>query len=167
MPSRTRSSGSAAPRIMNRVGHAFIKRTMREQDGDLRRRGDRPLLLPRQLLRRQRLHPGAAHPRADVEEGAVAARSCSQPLRAKYFISGRDQYEDGVDGARDEKLQVLKRKYQDGRQTTLDGVSIEYADWHFNVRASNTEPLLRLNLEATTPAMMEAKRDEVLAVIRN
>ena len=65
-----------------------------------------------------------------------------------------------------EKLQMLKRKYQDGRLTTLDGVSIEYDEWHFNVRASNTEPLIRLNLEATTPALMAAKRDEVLGVIR-
>jgi len=49
---------------------------------------------------------------------------------------------------------------------SLDGVSVEYDDWHFNVRASNTEPMLRLNLEATTPELMERKRDEVLAVIR-
>jgi phosphomannomutase len=45
-------------------------------------------------------------------------------------------------------------------------VSVEYPDWHFNVRASNTEPLIRLNLEATTQEMMEKKRDEVLAFIR-
>jgi phosphomannomutase len=49
----------------------------------------------------------------------------------------------------------------------MDGVSVEYPDWHFNVRASNTEPLIRLNLEATSAAMMEEKRDEVLAFIRS
>jgi phosphomannomutase len=49
----------------------------------------------------------------------------------------------------------------------LDGVSVEYADWHFNVRASNTEPLIRLNLEATTQPKMEEKRDEILAYIRS
>ena len=48
----------------------------------------------------------------------------------------------------------------------LDGVSVDYPDWHFNVRGSNTEPLLRLNLEAKTPELMERKRDEVLSVIR-
>ena len=48
----------------------------------------------------------------------------------------------------------------------LDGISIEYPEWHFNVRASNTEPLLRLNLEGTTPELMERKRDEVLSIIR-
>ena len=52
------------------------------------------------------------------------------------------------------------------RVYTLDGVSAEYDDWHFNVRASNTEPMLRLNLEATTPELMQKKRDEVLALIR-
>ena len=75
---------------MNRVGHAFFKRRMRETNAHLRRRGHRPLLLPRQLLRRQRLHPGAADPRADVEEGpeparaarAAARRSTSSPARS-------------------------------------------------------------------------------------
>ena len=49
----------------------------------------------------------------------------------------------------------------------MDGVSVEYPDWHFNVRASNTEPLIRLNLEATTEQKMEQKRDEVLTFIRS
>mgnify|MGYP003348495052 CR=1 FL=1 len=60
----------------------------------------------------------------------------------------------------------LAAKYHDAHTYAVDGFSAEYADWHFNVRASNTEPLLRLNLEAKTQAMMEQKRDEVLAVIR-
>jgi phosphomannomutase len=49
----------------------------------------------------------------------------------------------------------------------IDGVSVEYPDWHFNVRASNTEPLIRLNLEGVTQAIMEERRDEVLAYIRS
>ena len=57
-------------------------------------------------------------------------------------------------------------RYGDGHVYTMDGVSVEYPDWHFNVRPSNTEPLLRLNLEAVTASMMEAKRDEVLELIR-
>jgi phosphomannomutase len=64
------------------------------------------------------------------------------------------------------KLIAIGAKYADGTQYELDGISVEYPDWHFNVRPSNTEPLLRLNLEATTPGMMAAKRDEVLALIR-
>ena len=57
-------------------------------------------------------------------------------------------------------------RYADATLARLDGVSVDYADWHFNVRGSNTEPLLRLNLEATTPELMERKRDEVLEVIQ-
>ena len=65
------------------------------------------------------------------------------------------------------KLDGLARQYSDGRVSHLDGVSVEYSDWHFNVRPSNTEPLLRLNLEATTPEVMERKRDDVLGFIRS
>ena len=60
----------------------------------------------------------------------------------------------------------IEERYGDARITRLDGISVDYDDWHFNVRASNTEPLLRLNLEAATPADMERRRDEVLALIR-
>jgi phosphomannomutase len=62
---------------------------------------------------------------------------------------------------------MLSAKYSDGRVYSLDGISVEYDDWHFNVRASNTEPMLRLNLEAVTQELMESKRDEVLAHIRD
>ena len=66
----------------------------------------------------------------------------------------------------DARLKDLAARYKDGHTYTLDGFSAEFPDWHFNVRASNTEPLLRLNLEATTQALMEQKRDEVLGIIR-
>ena len=64
-------------------------------------------------------------------------------------------------------MDEIAAKYSDGELTTLDGISIDYDDWHFNVRPSNTEPLLRLNLEALSQPLMEEKRDEVLAVIRD
>ena len=64
-------------------------------------------------------------------------------------------------------LQELKERFgQEGRVSHLDGISVDAHDWHFNVRPSNTEPLLRLNLEATTQTKMEETRDEVLALIR-
>jgi phosphomannomutase len=66
-----------------------------------------------------------------------------------------------------EKIDGLAIKYQDGRVYSLDGISAEYPDWHFNVRASNTEPMLRLNLEAVRPDLMARKRDEVLGFIRS
>ena len=65
-----------------------------------------------------------------------------------------------------EKVDSLAARYSDAKVYSMDGTSVEYPDWHFNVRASNTEPLIRLNLEATTQQMMEQKRDEVLAFIR-
>jgi len=66
------------------------------------------------------------------------------------------------------KLQELKERFAaEGKVSHLDGLSVDADDWHFNVRPSNTEPLLRLNLEARSQELMERKRDEVLAVIRS
>ncbi len=63
-------------------------------------------------------------------------------------------------------IERLAKEYAHGRVYQLDGISVEFDDWHFNVRASNTEPLLRLNLEGTTAEIMERRRDEVLDIIR-
>jgi phosphomannomutase len=70
-------------------------------------------------------------------------------------------------GKAQQKIDGLSAKYRSGKVYTMDGVSVEFPDWHFNVRGSNTEPMLRLNLEATTAALMNAKTDEVLAFIRS
>ena len=75
--------------------------------------------------------------------------------------------DDAPDAKAQEKIAGLQAKYQDGDVYTMDGVSAEFPDWHFNVRGSNTEPMLRLNLEALTPELMAQKRDEVLAFIRS
>jgi phosphomannomutase len=151
--------------LMNRVGHAFIKRRMRDEDaifgGEVTGHyyfrdnfyadnGFIPALLMLELM---------------SKKGRSLAELL-EPLRAKYFISGEINTKvPSMDAAQD-KLNLLAMKYNDGSVTKLDGVSVEYPDWHFNVRGSNTEPLLRLNLEATSQKLMEAKRDEVLAVIR-
>ena len=63
-------------------------------------------------------------------------------------------------------MRELAERYGDGKVEQLDGISVTYPTWHFNVRASNTEPLLRLNLEALSRAEMEQRRDELLAIIR-
>jgi phosphomannomutase len=85
------------------------------------------------------------------------------PLR-KYAASGEinSQVEE-----KEEKMKELAEIYKDGKVSWLDGVRIDFDDWWFNVRASNTEPLLRLNLEAKTTQLMENKRDEVLKIIRS
>jgi phosphomannomutase len=87
-----------------------------------------------------------------------------RPYRERYFITG-ELNTPVSDVAL--KLQELKERFgPDGEVSHLDGMSVDAEDWHMNVRPSNTEPLLRLNLEARTPELMERKRDEVLAVIR-
>jgi phosphomannomutase len=85
------------------------------------------------------------------------------PLEAKYFISG--EINSRVADAQ-AKMQELAERYKDGKVEYFDGVSVTYPTWHFNLRASNTEPLLRLNLEALSREEMERRRDEILALIR-
>ena len=151
--------------LMNRVGHAFFKRRMRETNGIFggevtghyyfrdnfyADNGFIPALLMLELMskKNQSLH------------------ELLKPLAQKYFISGEINTKLSSMSEVPPKLVAIGAKYADGQQYELDGLSVEYPDWHFNVRPSNTEPLLRLNLEATTPEMMAAKRDEVLALIR-
>jgi phosphomannomutase len=87
-----------------------------------------------------------------------------EEFRSKYFISGEINSEVGDPEA---KMAEIAERFADGEQTHLDGISVDYPDWHFNVRPSNTEPLLRLNLESLTSREdMEAKRDQVLGLIR-
>jgi phosphomannomutase len=89
-----------------------------------------------------------------------------RPYRDRFFLTGEINTP-VADVAL--KLQELKERYttEGGRVSHLDGISFEFDDWHFNVRPSNTEPLLRLNLEALSENVMVAKRDEVLGVIRS
>ena len=152
--------------LMNRVGHAFFKQRMREEgaifggevtghyyfrDYYYADNGFIPALLMLELMSIK----------------GQTLRELLAPLREKYFISGEINTKLKDMSLIPAKLDLLSSKYTDGKVYTLDGVSAEYPDWHFNVRASNTEPMLRLNLEATTPDMMEKKRDEVLALIRS
>ncbi len=152
--------------VMNRVGHAFIKRRMREEnavfggevtghyyfrDNFYADNGFIPALLMLELMSKK----------------SQSLRDLLQPLREKYFISGEINTKVSNMDAVDEKLDLLAREYAHGQVYRLDGVSAEFTDWHFNVRPSNTEPLLRLNLEGLTPEIMERRRDEVLGLIRS
>jgi phosphomannomutase len=87
-----------------------------------------------------------------------------KPVMAKYIISG--EINSDVADKKD-KMNEIAEKYRDAEQSRLDGISIEYSDWRFTVRPSNTEPLLRLTLEAKSRELMEEKRDEVLDIIRS
>jgi phosphomannomutase len=88
-----------------------------------------------------------------------------RPFRERFFLTGEINTPVADVPL---KLQELKERYvaEGGRISHLDGISIDFDDWHFNVRPSNTEPLLRLNLEALSESLMVEKRDEVLALIR-
>ncbi|MEQ1912742.1 MAG: phosphomannomutase/phosphoglucomutase [Vicinamibacterales bacterium] len=151
--------------LMNRVGHAFFKRRMREtngifggevtghyyfRDNFFADNGFIPALLILELMSKK----------------GKSLRDLLEPLRAKYFISGEINTKLASMDAVAPKLEQIAAQYKDAKQYSLDGISVEYPDWHFNVRASNTEPLLRLNLEAQTAALMEQKRDELVALIR-
>jgi phosphomannomutase len=94
-------------------------------------------------------------------------RDLLQPFRERYFISGEINTKIASMDLVQPKLDAIAERYKDGHVYTMDGVSVEYPDWHFNVRPSNTEPLLRLNLEGRTVELMERKQDEVLALIRD
>ena len=151
--------------LMNRVGHAFFKRRMREtgavfggevtghyyfRDNFFADNGFIPALLMLELMSKK----------------GQSLQELLEPLRQRYFISGEINTKlpsmDDVPAT----LEAISKRFADGHQYALDGVSVEYPDWHFNVRPSNTEPLLRLNLEAMNQATMQAKTAEVLSVIR-
>ncbi|HEX8105074.1 MAG TPA: phosphomannomutase/phosphoglucomutase [Solirubrobacteraceae bacterium] len=162
VPHTVEAAGGTA--WMNRVGHAFFKTRMRDEGGAFGGEvsghyyfadfynadsGTIPALLILELLS----HEG---------------KSLSELLEryhSKYFISGEINSE--VPDA-EAKMRQIEEEFSDGEITHLDGVSVDYDDWHFNVRASNTEPLLRLNLESLVSVEdMEAKRDRVLGLIRS
>jgi len=147
--------------MMSRVGHAFIKQQMRDNNALFA--GE---LSGHYYFRDNYFAESTAM--AIVSVASILSRS-GKPLSGhvaplqRYHASG--EINSRVNEP-DEVIRRLKEKYADGTFTTLDGITIEYQDWWMNVRCSNTEPLLRLNLEAKELAMMTEKRDEVLAVIR-
>src|SRR5262249_6607032 len=148
----------------NRVGHAFFKTRMRKEgslfggevsghyyfrDFYCADSGSLPALLVLELLGRR----------------GARLSELLLPYRSHYFISGEINSEVAD---QDAKLREIQAHYSDAAIGHVDGVSVDYPDWHFNVRPSNTEPLLRLCLESlVSPDDMERRRDEVLALIRS
>jgi phosphomannomutase len=162
VPETIENGGGEA--LINRVGHAFIKHRMRKdgavfggevsghyyfRDFSQADSGVVPFLLMLELI-------------------SKSGRKLSEllaPFRERFFLTG--ELNTPVSDV-PLKLQELKERFAaEGTVSHLDGLSVDADDWHFNVRPSNTEPLLRLNLEARSQELMERKRDEVLAVIRS
>ena len=149
---------------MERVGHAFIKERMAKEgavfagevtghyyfrDFFYADSGIVPSLVILEMLSRKK---------SRLSDLLLA-------LEAKYFISGEINTRISADPKA--RLQELAEVFKDGQIHWLDGISVSYDDWHFNVRPSNTEPLLRLNLEAKSAHLMRDMRDEVLRIIRS
>jgi phosphomannomutase len=147
----------------NRVGHAFFKTRMRDEGA----------IFGGEVSGHYYFHDffnadsGTIPALLVLEKLSVEGKRMSEllePYRSKYFISGEINSE-VADG--EAKMADLQERYGDARISHLDGVSVDYDDWHFNVRPSNTEPLLRLCLESlVSPSDMERRRDEVLGIIR-
>jgi len=151
--------------LMNRVGHAFFKKRMRDEraifggevtghyyfrDYYYADNGFIPALLILELM----------------SVRGQSLRDLLAPYRDRYFISGEINTPLTDQGLVNEKLRLLAKRYSDAHVYRMDGVSVEYPSWHLNVRPSNTEPLLRLNLEGSTEEEMESRREEVLGLIR-
>jgi phosphomannomutase len=151
--------------LMNRVGHAFIKRRMREENGVFGGEVTGHYYFRENFYADNGFIPALMILELMSEKGQ-SLRDLLKPLREKYFISGEINTKVASMDVADRKIQELKRIYAKANPYDLDGVSAEFDDWHFNVRQSNTEPLLRLNLEGLTPEIMEKRRDEVLGIIR-
>ena len=101
-----------------------------------------------------------------MSKKGLSLRELLEPFRRQYFTSGEINTKLVSMEVVPTKIAAIAATYSDGHQYQLDGISVEYPNWHFNLRPSNTEPLLRLNLEAKTPELMAQKRDAVLALIR-
>jgi phosphomannomutase len=148
----------------NRVGHAFFKARMRDEGA----------IFGGEVSGHYYFHDfynadsGTIPALLVLEKLSVEGKRLSElldPYRSAYFISGEINSE-VTDGAA--KMAALQERYADARISHLDGVSVDYDDWHFNVRPSNTEPLLRLCLESlVSQEDMERRRDEVLGLIRS
>ncbi|HIM55453.1 MAG TPA: phosphomannomutase/phosphoglucomutase [Candidatus Latescibacteria bacterium] len=161
VPELIQTAGGIA--LIERVGHSFIKPRMFEEGGIFGGElsghyyfrdffgadsGIVPSLMLLEMLSRK----------------GVKLSLLLEPLEQQYFLSGEinTEVEDSAG-----RIQAVEESYSNGKVEHIDGVSVSYEDWHFNVRASNTEPLLRLNLEGRSRQLMEEKTDELLGVIRS
>ncbi|HEY84810.1 MAG TPA: phosphomannomutase/phosphoglucomutase [Chloroflexi bacterium] len=149
--------------LMERVGHAFIKRRMAAEDAVFGGEVTGHYYFKDFYFADSGIVPSLIIMEMLSKKGVKLSQLLAE-LEAKYFISG--EINTRISGDPKAKMKELAQTFSDGKVEWLDGVSATYKDWHFNARPSNTEPLLRLNLEATSQSLMEEKRDLLLAIIR-
>lgn len=157
---RVQAVGGTA--LMHRVGHAFIKKRMRDENAAFGGEVSGHFYFRDNWYADNGMIPAVLV----LEMLGLTGRRFSEllaPLRERYHISGEVNSKVADVGA---AMARIEERYRDAEITKLDGVSVDYPDWHFNVRPSNTEPLLRLNLEAYSEQDMVRRRDEVLGLIR-
>ncbi|GIV89017.1 MAG: phosphomannomutase [Chloroflexus sp.] len=162
VPDEVRAAGGIP--LVERVGHAFIKRRMANEDAIFAGEVSGHYYFKAFAFADSGIIPSLYLLEMLSKRGVKMSELLSR-LESRYFISG--EINSRVSDVR-AKLEEIAERYRDGKIERIDGVSVSYDTWHFNVRGSNTEPLIRLNLESiASRAEMEAKRDEVLAVIRS
>jgi phosphomannomutase len=148
--------------LQERVGHSFLKPRLLSEEGVFAGELSGHYYFRDFFGADSGLVPSLILLQMMSERGQTMSQLLS-PLESRYFLSG--EINSRVDDP-SAKIEAIAARYGDGQIERVDGISVSFADWHFNVRASNTEPLLRLNLEGRTRQRMEHQRDEVLAVIR-
>jgi phosphomannomutase len=150
--------------VETKSGHSFMKEAMRRtnaafggemsghyyfRDNHYADSGMIPVLMVLELMSRK----------------GRTLRELVQPLRDRYFISGEINRDVGSREIGERIIRLLEERYSDGEVSHIDGLSVNYDDWRFNVRLSNTEPLLRLNVEGYSQALVDRRRDELLSLI--
>lgn len=162
VPDEVRAAGGVP--LVERVGHAFIKRRMANEDAIFAGEVSGHYYFKAFAFADSGIIPSLYLLEMLSKRGVKMSELLGR-LESRYFISGEINSRVSDVAA---KLNEIAERYSDGKVERIDGVSVSYDTWHFNVRGSNTEPLIRLNLESiASREEMEAKRDEVLAVIRS
>jgi len=150
--------GAAVP---SKVGHAVIKAKMREVDAFLAVESSGHFYFADYFYCDNGLVPAILVLVYLNEKNTTLAEALAE-VTENYFVSGEINF---TTENKDEIIAKLKEKYSDAKFEEIDGISVEYPDWRFNVRKSNTEPLLRLNIETRSRNLLEEKRKELVSTI--
>lgn len=155
-------SAAGGTALMHRVGHAFIKKRLTDEGAVFGGEVSGHYYFQEFFNADSGLIPSLKL----LELLSLRGQKLSEilaPLREKYFISGEINL---TVADQQRAIDQVKSKYPDGKVYNMDGLSVEYPTWHFNLRSSNTEPLLRLNLEALSLDLLETKKQELLTLIQ-